>query len=505
MPNPPIPENEKVVVRPLSSPEEIYEELFEAVQRGAVFEDQKTFVDCIPKTDAREIIALYRATKPEGEALTRFVHEHFLVPEDHLPDVPDAETIEEHIDKLWDVLSRAPDVYLMGSSLLPLPHTYVVPGGRFREVYYWDTYFTMLGLRESGREDLIESMVDNMAFLVDRYGLIPNGNRSYYLTRSQPPFFAVMVELLAAKAGDRAYEKYLPALRAEHRYWLDETLPTRHRATTADGTELHRYFDWLETPRPESFIGEEELAAKSKQDRKRLFAHIRAATESGWDFSSRWFPDGESMGDIRALDIAAVDLECLLVQLEKTLAKAYSICGDKQRAAAFERTARIRTRVVQEAFWSGEAGYFFDYDLKHGRLSESWTLAGVTPLFLGLATPVQAARTAQVLEERFLQKGGLVATLRESGEQWDWPNGWAPLQWMAISGLRHYGHHRLAETIALRWIQLNADVFRRTGKLVEKYNVVDTTLDAGGGEYVAQDGFGWTNGVLRALLRMYSG
>jgi alpha,alpha-trehalase len=128
------------------------------------------------------------------------------------------------------------------------------------------------------------------------------------------------------------------------------------------------------------------------------------------------------------------------------------------------------------------------------------SLAGAYPLFVGLATPEQAAACASVLGKDFLQPGGLVSTLNKTGQQWDAPNGWAPLQWVAISGLRRYGHAALADVVADRWIALNERVFRSTGRMMEKYNVVDMTLDAGGGEYPVQDGFGWSNGVLLRLL-----
>ena len=130
-------------------------------------------------------------------------------------------------------------------------------------------------------------------------------------------------------------------------------------------------------------------------------------------------------------------------------------------------------------------------------------LAACFPLFFRIASEEQAQAVASTISNKFLKAGGLVTTLETTGEQWDAPNGWAPLQWMAIVGLENYGHEQLAKEIAHRWMKLNADVFRRTGKLMEKYNVVNTDLDAGGGEYAGQDGFGWTNGVFLALVRKY--
>jgi alpha,alpha-trehalase len=131
------------------------------------------------------------------------------------------------------------------------------------------------------------------------------------------------------------------------------------------------------------------------------------------------------------------------------------------------------------------------------------TLAGVFPLTFKLATPKQARQVAAGLRQDFLKAGGLLTTLNTSGQQWDAPNAWAPLQYMAIEGLEKYRQQELARTIASRWVSLNSSVFGQTGKLLEKYNVVNTSLEAGGGEYPLQDGFGWTNGVLLKLMNKY--
>ncbi|WP_268928513.1 trehalase family glycosidase [Microbacterium sp. KUDC0406] len=180
------------------SPADRYQELFTAVQKGRVFADSKTFVDCVPTGDPRTILSAYRReNKKAGFQLDRFVHEHF-----ELPDLPAAgftaihgETMVDHIRRLWNVLLREPAPPRGGGSLLPLEHPYVVPGGRFRELYYWDSYFTMLGLAARGLTDLVKGMTDNFADLIDSYGHVPNANRSYYSSRSQPPLFVFMVHL----------------------------------------------------------------------------------------------------------------------------------------------------------------------------------------------------------------------------------------------------------------------------------------------------------------------
>ncbi len=387
--------------------------------------------------------------------------------------------------------------------MLPLPKPYVVPGGRFQELYYWDSYFVMLGLRESGREDLIESMVDDFAWELSSYGLIPNGNRSYYLSRSQPPFFALMVEFLAEKEGPSVYRRYRPALLAEHAFWNDESLKTQHMVTLNDGSRLGRFFDRSDGPRAEAFETDETTRKMAAPRPAGIYHDIRAAAESGWDFSSRWFADGQHMATIDTTSIAPVDLNALLVQLDRTLAMADEEVGDDVGADSIRHQSERRIRDLRKECWSNAADFFLDYNLKTGAQSPAQSLGGVMPLFLRIATRAQADAVANTIERRFLRPGGVVVTLVNTGQQWDAPNGWAPLEWITIQGLRNYGHDVLAKEIAERCIRLNRGVYRHTGRMMEKYNVEDTTLIAGGGEYPSQDGFGWTNGVFLKLLAVY--
>ena len=172
-------------------------------------------------------------------------------------------------------------------------------------------------------------------------------------------------------------------------------------------------------------------------------------------------------------------------------------------AEQYKQLAEKRKAAIQHYCWNEENGFYFDYDFIEEEQKQSFTLAGIAPLFFKVATAEQAKQAATVLENFFLQPGGVVTTLGTTGQQWDAPNGWAPLQWMTIKGLENYGLNDLASEIAKRWIKLNDNVYKRTGKMMEKYNVMDTALEAGGGEYPGQDGFGWSNGVLLALIKKY--
>lgn len=495
-----------------ATPAQLYGELFHDVQMQHVFPDSKTFVDAIAKRDPAAIVASYeRERAVPSFDLRAFVAREFTVPAPAASDyhtVP-GQDVRQHIDHLWPVLTRAPAPATAFSSRLPLPHRYVVPGGRFNEMYYWDSYFTMLGLQASGKHQLLREMCDNFAFLIERYGHVPNGTRSYYLNRSQPPFFAAMVELRATHDGVSIYPRYLAALQKEYDFWMEgaEQLSAgqAHRRVVrlADGVLLNRYWDDRATPREESYREDLATANNAQRPKEEVYRNLRAAAESGWDFSSRWFADGRTLASIRTVDVIPVDLNSLLYRLELTLARAYETTS-AARAGEFRERAAARQAAIHRYLWNAGVSAFTDYLWQEGRRVDEVTGATVAPLFFELANSEQAASVATAVRSQLLKAHGLVTTPNATGEQWDAPNGWAPLQWMAIEGFRHYGQGELADTIAQRWVEQNLAVFRATGKLVEKYDVTAAgTGAAGGGEYPLQDGFGWTNGVLRALLVRY--
>ena len=487
-------------------------ELFERVQEEEVFPDNKTFVDCTPNSDFSYIRDCYEKEKNDpGFDLKAFVHKHFTEPKSfHTTFVSvKGRPIKEHINKLWDFLTRQPEE--SHNSLVPLPNSYVVPGGRFREIYYWDSYFTMLGLQISKRVDLIQDMIDNFCYLIDRFGYIPNGNRTYFLGRSQPPFFACMIGVLAEEKGEDIYKKYLPQLEKEYRFWMNGkekiTLKSpllHHLVMLPDKSILNHYWDESDAPRPEAYKHEVELA-EEVEDKKSLYRNLRAAAESGWDFSGRWYKTEGDFSSIHAIEIVPVDLNCLLLNLEKTIAKAYAISGDKASAENYKNLADRRKQNIDKYCWNEKKAFYFDFDHVENKQKEPLTLAAAFPLFFEIASKKQAIGVAKLLKEKFLSPGGLVSTLENTNQQWDAPNGWAPLQWVAIQGLAKYGFKELAIEITKRWLDINNRVYEETGKLMEKYNVVATDLKAGGGEYPAQDGFGWTNGVYLALDKWLQG
>jgi len=301
---------------------------------------------------------------------------------------------------------------------------------------------------------------------------------------------------------------------------------TRALILNKDNVVLNRYWDdfWEESlsprvqPRTEAY--HEDIAAFALTDKYKpedtdnFFRHIRAAAESGWDFSSRWFrpePDGRSgirrgRPTIRTTKILPVDLNALLFGMEKKLDK-----WTDNRDYDYATAAARRKQAILDYFWNDELGWFFDYCLEAGEEGQTdvWSLAGAYPLFTKLFDSEDKDDTAKVgkmvraIRERFLRKGGVVTTLMETGEQWDYPNGWAPLQWIVVRGLLNYEHRELALEIARRFVACVGWTYKREGRILEKYNVCEPEAMAGGGEYDVQYGFGWTNGVVKALMNEF--
>jgi alpha,alpha-trehalase len=496
-------------------PDKIYGKLFVDVQMEQVFPDGKTFVDCLPKRKPADIVADYETQKgTPGFDLKKFVLENFDLPVNPAEAYKSnmSEDIVTHIKNLWTVLKRTPDKVVEGSSLLPLPNPYIVPGGRFREVYYWDSYFTMLGLKESGEVGMIDNMVRNFAFLIENYGHIPNGNRTYYLGRSQPPFFSVMVELLASVKGDSVYQEFLPAMEKEYEFWMDgaDKLKSgqayRRVVRLKDGDILNRYWDDATVPRQESWREDVLTAQRSGRDKLEMYQNLRAAAESGMDFSSRWFADEKNLTMIHTTDMVPPDLNALLYHLEWAISKAQLMNKDSA-AAEFRQKAIHRGELIQKYCWNKNINFYTDYNYRTGRQSGHINPGGMYPFCFINENPdymsFLANKASGVIREKLLKPGGVVTTDYATGQQWDAPNGWAPLEWMTIWGLDRCGQKELAADIGARWVRLVEKVYKETGKLMEKYNVVDSDK-GGGGEYPDQDGFGWTNGVTLHLIDKYN-
>lgn len=474
--------------------------LFEDIQKAQIFSDQKTMTDAEPLFSISEINQKYEKAKNQPYFnLKNFVLNNFHFPQHSSPSIEKQRLpIKTHIEKLWDVLTlSAPE---NKGTLLQLPKSYIVPGGRFNEFFYWDSYFIMLGLQTAKKHDMMKNIVENCSYLIQHFGFVPNASRTHFLSRSQPPYFSLMLDLLAESTNNqKVYSLYFNTLEKEYHFWMDgETALTNSTAIkrvikTSQGDILNRYYDSENTPRPESYLV--DLIDSKSTKNPNFYRNIRSACESGWDFSSRWFGKGNTIQSIEILNLAEIDLNCLIWHMENTLSKAAALQNIPDKEEYYKRKAEYRKKLINLYFWDEEAKIYKDYHFLQQKLTSSEHIATLYPLFLGLASPEQAKAIAETITKKFLYPGGLVTTTKQTGQQWDFPNAWAPYQWLGYIGFKKYGFTHLAEEIKNNWCKNVERVYNNTGKLMEKYNALDIKIVAGGGEYPNQDGFGWTNGV----------
>lgn len=433
--------------------------------------------------------------------------------------------------------------------LLFLENPYVVPGGRFNEMYGWDSYFIILGLIRSGRTDLARGMVENFFFEIEHYGAVLNANRTYYLTRSQPPFLTSMILAVyeADKAAGHEDRKWLATAynfaEKDYQMWI-------RPPHLAGNTGLSRYFDRGEGPVPEGRKDEsgyyrkvaayffhhpspvrelvedpddkaqrhgidpqatdplftlqlcEPSSAEPRCDvvKNRLsrdfYKGDRAMRESGFDISFRFGPYGG-----QTHHYAPVCLNSLLYKTEKDLEQMSLLLGKREEALQWKQRGQRRKQRMYQLLWDAQRGLFFDYNFEAHRRSGYEYAATLYPLWAGLASRAQALRirnNLRVLE----QAGGLAMSHTQTGVQWDYPYGWAPIQLLGVKGLRRYGFKADADRISHKFLSMVTENFRRDHTIREKYNVVtrssETHVETG---YLSNEvGFGWTNGVFLELL-----
>jgi alpha,alpha-trehalase len=270
-----------------------------------------------------------------------------------------------------------------------------------------------------------------------------------------------------------------------------------------DGSLLNRYWDDRDTPRDESWIEDVETARHSGRPPNEVYRDLRAGAASGWDYSSRWLREPGRLASIRTTQFIPIDLNAFLFKLESAIANISASKGDKETAELFRQKASDRRAAVNRYLWDDENGCYRDYDWRR-EVMALFSAASIVPLYVGMATHEQAERLSDAVKARLLTPGGILATEYETGEQWDKPNGWAPLQWMAIQGFKQYGNDSLGDEIAWSWLQTVNHFYKAHHKLIEKYHIASSTpREGGGGEYPLQDGFGWTNGVVRRLIGLY--
>lgn len=379
----------------------------------------------------------------------------------------DLNSVLKYIEEYWPKLVRTHKEDLR--SLIGLPNPYIVPadGEVFQEQYYWDSYPIVRALINHPKySKLAIGMVDNLLYLVKRFGIIPNGSRYYFLSRSQPPVLSSMVFLVYEKTKDKKWFKAaIKLVEDEYRdVWMGK-IHLRNFRHVYHG--LSRYYD---------------LNALD----------VLAEAESGWDMTARF------MG--KCLDFLPVDLNCLLYVYESDLAKAYDVLGNSRKKENFEGLSRKRSRTINTLMWDQGAGYFFDFNFVRKKVSHLVTVAGVFPLSVGVASKKQAEGVVKVVEKTLQKKYGVVQSVRfVENFQWDYPNGWAPMQLRMVEGLLNYGYDHLALRIIAKWLSCNVKVFKETGCLWEKYDVVSGRVGVPD-RYPTQPGFAWTNACFLILL-----
>ncbi|XP_062995099.1 trehalase [Elgaria multicarinata webbii] len=517
-------------------------ELLRQVQQARLFEDDKHFVD-MPLNATPEVVLarfqqLVNAT-PGGalskQQLAAFVEAHFLPPGQELepwepPDWSHSPPLlgrildkklrswAQELNSKWKQLGRQmkPDVQASPDrhSLIYVPHPLIVPGGRFIEYYYWDSFWVIEGLLLSGMTNTSEGMIQNFLYLVNKFGHVPNGGRVYYERRSQPPFLSLMVESYLKHTNNTEFlRKNIHLLEAEYRFWQAE----RAVNVSAGGKQyrLNRYNVQVGEPRPESYMKDVEVATGLDEEAKQLlWADLKSAAESGWDFSSRWFLPGPpplqaTLQDTKASEVVPVDLNAILCKVEELLATFYEQLGDAGKAREFQAAHEQRVAAVQAVLWDDQAGVWLDYNLLRQRRNQAFYPTNLTPLWSQCGVdPASVVKALRYLEgsPALAYTNGLPASLARTGQQWDLPNAWAPLQHMVIAGLAKAASpqaQELAFTLAQRWVRMNLAVYESSHGMYEKYEVDGDGKPGAGGEYQVQEGFGWTNGVALQLLHLY--
>ncbi len=504
----------------------------------------------------RELM-LKSSAVPNVEAVREFVEANFTLEnqmEDHLPEDWTANPkllanindltyslFAQDINARWKMLCRKistdveenPDLY----TLLYLPNPVIVPGGRFREIYYWDSYWIILGLLHSEMFSTVKGMLNNCVHLIREFGLIPNGGRSYYLNRSQPPLFIQMVKEYETATGDKAFVKeIIDGMDTEFEYWHANHIVPVTSATNGRTYSMVRYCCEHDGPRPESYAEDFDLVrefAHTEDTRQIMYWELKTGAESGWDYSSRWYAEGSladkeangetscnhnvpgsgDLQDTRPRQIIPVELNSYFARNARIMAEYHrDLFDDQIKASYYERLADDLTEAVEAVLWDEEDGIWYDYDFVRGQSRKAFTPSNLVPLWSCTMTPerrpVMCQRAVQYTLRQNIDSysSGFPTTFTTSGQQWDFPNSWPPLVHLVVHGLERTELPEakdLAFTLAEKLVRSAYLNFQDKGHMFEKYSVLSSKTVGGGGEYEVQLGFGWTNGVVLDFLNLY--
>lgn len=455
--------------------------LLHDVQMSRIYKDSKTFVDkklnrpanvTIQKYD--DLKMSYPYTLPPKEIIKQFIDENFTdgnefeswTPTDWVPEPAIVKKVQDpgykklviYLNEMWKDLARKvkddvklnPNLY----SIFYLPHGFIIPGGRFRELYYWDTYWIVSGLLVCDMVKTAKGIIENFLYLVDELGYIPNGTRVYYLKRSQPPLLSSIVDRYLRATGDLDFlHSYIHLLEKETEFWLNERLVEfRHYGETF---RMFRYCCRVPGPRPESYwedlytVSGKPMAIEEKAE---ALTGIKSAAESGWDFSSRWYLTESpllqsnigSLVDTRAQFIIPVDLNALLHKNFCLLSTWHHLLGNGTKSDSFRKLAEEQLYNIQTILWRMGQGMWCDFDLKHTKSREFWYASNVFPLWTRSYTTNRRDLTKTIL--RYIDRlkldvyeGSMPTSIENSRQQWDFPNVWAPLIGVLAHGLDSLG------------------------------------------------------------------
>ncbi|XP_002063015.2 LOW QUALITY PROTEIN: trehalase [Drosophila willistoni] len=515
--------------------------LLDTVQRSEIYPDCKTFVDMKMRHPADTILSNFRrlrnCKRVNGHApdLKDFVEHHFdgsgselmiWTPSDWQAEPPYVSKIRDSelkkfalkLNDQWKQLGRQisndvqqnPDLY----SLIYVPNPFIIPGGRFREYYYWDSYWIIVGLLASGMFQTARGMIDNFLSIVRQYGFIPNGGRIYYYGRCQPPLLVQMMKAYVDKTDDEKYAiQSLPLLESEI-----ETFLEYHKVEVEGGYIMYQYRDTSAGPRPEAY--REDLASAqdfaSDAEKELHYTELKAACESGMNFSSRWFVNSsDSVGallDMKTSSIVPVDLNAILFRNCKTLSYFNKKAGNTDKEKHYQQIACRLVRAIRDVLWNEEAGIWFDYDVTNKIPRPYYSITNFYPLWMR-AFPIMERKkisksVMDYIEFNMLDDypGGVPVTLLNTNQQWDYPNVWPCMMYVLIEGLENLGTTEakdMSRRWADRWIMVNYEGYRKSGLMYEKYNCENSGAPGVGGEYETQTGFGWSNGVAIYYLAKY--
>ena len=391
---------------------------------------------------------------------------------------PQIEKVVTYIHHYWKELIVQSPPYTKGQ-LFYLPYPYVVPGGVFQQLFYWDSYFTILGLKKSKLHDLSKGIVNNFLYQMKTFGIIPNSSEVPHLSRSQPPFLTSMIKEVWGDDLEWLRNAYEIAKLEYFQVWMN---PNTHYH---EKTGLNRYFDDLNKMLR---IHEEAYLHFNELHIPLAFWHERTEAESGWDYTGRFHRE--------CGNFLPVELNSLLYKYEVDFAELARLLGKGDEVQEWKKRAIRRKQLMNRFLWN-EAGMYYDYNYVEEKQYVYPSLATYFPLWAGLADAHQAVLIKNKIN-LFLKPGGMATSVYHTNFQWDLPNGWAPLQWIVISGLQQYGFTEEAAEITKRWVNLCTEQFMKTGKMYEKYNVVEKNINTTG-RYPLQEGFGWTNGIYLKL------